>query len=602
MTAAPRPTRRRGQLALVALLFVAACQGSPPASPGASLAPSGSGSAYASDELLQSLSDPSWERLATVGEDLDAAVDTDTGLVEAIGEESVAWLTDERTAAVTAALEAAGISLPDLGPARLTDEPVAAAGPMTAFGGQAYVGTVLTGALGLDALLEHIGESGEYNGEPLESQSEQTHGDLHTVQSTTVTFHTSVSGSTVISEADATQQSTTTNTQTGAVITTNAYRSHVRAMLDACPDTDGITTLTMEVEQSSQTGGSLGSSSWEAHWSSETEGQVGEDAWLQSETEVGEMEVTETSSDGATRNGAVSTTLTTSRQPTGGGFGGVSARGTDSGTMNGGDRLRWYTFMKMTSAIVSSRGFDKAQEQWRSGKCVRIEATESSRQVDKQEVVTFTAEPWHRIDGDRLNKRIVATLAGVASVEPEGAAQDPPATVVYRAGTEEGDQGTVTLTSTSNRGIGTLEITFTVRVAYRIDGTRSNNQGATGTVHGEKCDGIDGEWILDGTYTAGGFYNGTQQWVITVDEQTMTGTFTYTDLQVGMVPGVPRTEGQAAGTVTVSEDEEGDVHMHLVETSHSFRTETTAPAGGWGRDQNAPLEEYDYVWEQDDAC
>jgi hypothetical protein len=269
--------------------------------------------------------------------------------------------------------------------------------------------------------------------------------------------------------------------------------------------------------------------------------------------------------------------------------------------MDSAERTRWYAFLRMTSSIVSSRGFDKAQEQWRGGKCVEVRATESSRQVQRQEVVDFTAEPWHRIDGNRLDKRIVATLGGVASVDPSGAAQDPPAAVTYRAGSQEGDTGTVTLTSTSNRGIGTLDLTFTVGGGYHIDGTYTN-AFATGTALGEKCDGIEGQWIIDGEYTAGGFYTGTQRWTITLTEATMTGTFTYTDLQVGAVPGVPRTRGQAAGTVSAAEDEEGDVHMHLTETSHSFQTETTAPQGGWGNDENAPLEEYDFIWELGDDC
>lgn len=592
--------------ALAGALLLAACSPSSPegSTPdGSGSGPAGPDSPYASAEAFEALADPSWERLADVGEALDEAVDTETGLVEALGPELVDWLTDQRSEAIAAAAAPADIDLTDLAPALLPGEPVAMAGPMTAFGAEAWIGSSLLSGFGLDAWIGRIGEQNEVSTEPRELRQERTDGDLHTVSTTRVTFNVSVAGSRVISEADATQDVTSTNTQTGQVIATSAFRSHIRAEINACPNVDGVATLQMQIDMSSQTSGQLGTVSWEAHSESQEDGQVGEDANLQTETSVTDMEFTTTSSDGTTRTGSISVTLTTARGANGRGFNGVtSVEGTESGSMSGEERIRWMRFMHLTSLIVSSRGFDKAQEQWKSGKCVRIEATESSRFVDPQEVVTFTAEPWHRIDGDRLNKRIVATLAGVASVEPEGAAQDPPATIVYRAGTEAGDTGTVTLTSTSNRGIGTATITFTVRVAYRIDGTRNNNEGATGTVHGEKCDGIDGEWILDGTYTAAGFYNGTQQWVITVTEATMTGTFTYTDLQVGMFPGVPRTEGQAAGTVTVTEDEEGDVHMHLVETSHSFRTETTAPAGGWGNDQNAPLEEYDYVWEQGDPC
>jgi hypothetical protein len=594
----------RATLAVAVLLV--ACS---PSSPGES-SPAGSGSApgavdspYATAEILDALADPSWERLAAVTEELDAEADTTAGLVDALGEEVVGWLTDERSAAMAAALEAAEVAIPDQLPARHSDEPVAAAGPMTALGGEAFIGSVLTGSIGLDAMLNRIGESGTRDIQPLEHTSEQTHGDLRTVQTTTVNLRLTVSGSTVTSEADATQESVSTNTQTGAEITRGTYRSHITATLNACPDVNGIVTLDMVVEQSTGHTGSLGSASWQGRMTSQTQGQVGEDAWLQSETEISEMEATTTASDGTTRTGTTSVSMTTQRGPNGTRSARVTAvNGTDAGTMSGDERVKWNTFLRMVGFMVSGRGFDKAQELWRGGKCVRVEATESSRQVQRNEVVDFTAEPWHQIDGVRLEKPIVATLGGVASVEPEGAPQDPAAAVTYRAGSEQGDVGTVTLTSTSNRGIGTLELRFRVGGDYHLDGTYQN-AFATGTARGEKCDGgLDGEWIIDGEYTAGGFYTGTQRWTITLTEATMTGTFTYSDLQVGAVPGAPRTEGQAAGTVTATEDEEGDVHMHLTETSHSFHTVTTAPAGGGGHDQNAPLQDYDFIWELGDDC
>jgi hypothetical protein len=590
--------------ALAVAVLLAACSPSSPAGPDPSGSSPGSvDSPYVTAEILDALTDPSWERLAAVTEELDAEADTVVGLVDGLGEETVGWLTDERSAAMTSALEAAELTLPDIGPARLTDEPIAAAGPMTALGGEAFIGSVLTGGIGLDAMLNRIGESGTRDIDPLEHRSEQTHGDLHTVQTTTVNLRLTVSGSTVTSEADATQESVSTNTQTGAEITRGTYRSHITATLNACPDVNGIVTLDMVVEQSTGHTGSLGSASWQGSMTSQTRGQVGEDAWLQSETEVSDLEVATTSSDGSTRSGTANTIITTQRGPNGARSSRVtSAEGTESGTMDSADRARWATFLRMVGFMVSGRGFDKAQELWRSGKCVRIEATESSRQVQKNEVVDFTAEPWHQIDGVRLDKRVVATLGGVASVEPDGAAQDPPAPVTYRAGSEQGDVGTVTLTSTSNRGIGTLDLRFRVGGDYHLDGTYQN-AFATGTAHGEKCDGsLDGEWVIEGEYTAAGIYEGTQRWVITVNEQTMSGTFTYTDHQVGFVPGAPETEGRAAGTVTVAEDELGDVLMHLTETSHSFQTQTTAPVGGYGNDVNAPLQEYDFTWELGDDC
>jgi hypothetical protein len=588
----------------IALVLSACGEARPSSSVGSSETPLASSvtSAYVPAEVLAALADPSWQRLSDVGEELEAAIDVETGLVEAVGEDVVGWLTDQRTDAVRQVMVAAGLDPADLELTVAQAEPVAMAGPGVAFGGQAYIGSTLLGGLALDTWIQNIGQSTSHTADPLQHQTERTVGNLRTVNSTTVTFSVSVSGSTVISEADATQTATATDLQSGAVIVSSTFRSHIRAEINACPDVNGISILRMDVDISGNTGGSLGSSSFSAQATSQTDGLVGEDAYLQSETVVDEMDFTVTPTGGQTRTGTLSTRLTTTRQANGRGFGQVtSTTGTSGGTMSDQELIGWMKFVKMTSLIVSSRGFDRAQEQWRSGKCVEIRATESSRQVQRQEVVDFTSEPWHRIDGNRLDKRIVATFAGLASMEPEGAPQDPPAAVTYRAGSQNGDTGTVTLTSTSNRGIGTLALTFRVGGGYRIDGTY-RNAFATGTALGEKCDGIDGEWIIDGEYTAGGFYTGTQRWTITLTEATMTGTFSYTDLQVGAVPGVPRTRGQAAGTVTATEDEEGDVHMHLTETSHSFQTETTAPAGGWGNDANAPRQQYDFIWEAGADC
>jgi hypothetical protein len=131
--------------------------------------------------------------------------------------------------------------------------------------------------------------------------------------------------------------------------------------------------------------------------------------------------------------------------------------------------------------------------------------------------------------------------------------------------------------------------------SHVIDGARNGSQ-----VHGQKCDGIDGQWVVDGTYSRSGF-DGTQQWVITLSEASMTGTFTYTDHQVGVQVGVTiTTEGSAEGTVTASIDEEDNVLMHLTETRHTFRSSTSV--GGQGADQNAPLADYDFAWEPAPPC
>jgi hypothetical protein len=104
-----------------------------------------------------------------------------------------------------------------------------------------------------------------------------------------------------------------------------------------------------------------------------------------------------------------------------------------------------------------------AEKFWRSGKCVEIVVEEGdSRQVERDEHVQITAHVRHRFDKTELDKPIVATLEGVASLDPTDTPVAAPASFTYVAGRELNDKGVVTLTSTSNRGIGSTTATYNV--------------------------------------------------------------------------------------------------------------------------------------------
>ena len=164
--------------------------------------------------------------------------------------------------------------------------------------------------------------------------------------------------------------------------------------------------------------------------------------------------------------------------------------------------------------IVASLLFEAAQKKWRTGFCVRIEATETSRTVETDEVVPFTAKPWHNFDGVELDQPIVATLNGTKSASPLDVEQDPPAAVTFTAGAAEGDRGTVTLTSTSKRGIGTLDLVFTVEEPFVLELsiesditiTKLGGVGVSGATSAEGeirlKKGADGLWSGTGTITS----------------------------------------------------------------------------------------------------
>ena len=128
---------------------------------------------------------------------------------------------------------------------------------------------------------------------------------------------------------------------------------------------------------------------------------------------------------------------------------------------------------------------------------------------------------------------------------------------------------------------------------------------AYGHVKGQKCGGAAGTWILNGDYhppQAPGF-TGTQKWTITIGSDWRTGTFTYETRAEGQFPGAPVTVfliGFAEGTVTLTIRDDGIAHMEFAESKHTYLTTTSA--GGFGTDQNAPLERYAQDWAVGGTC
>jgi hypothetical protein len=171
--------------------------------------------------------------------------------------------------------------------------------------------------------------------------------------------------------------------------------------------------------------------------------------------------------------------------------------------------------------------------------------------------------------------------------------------VDFKAGGQRGETGTVTLTSTSNRGIATLDVEFKVK----IDGWFVDHPSGGGHINGQKCGDPPGDWIVTGTYDLGGM-KGTQRWVFTIRPDGRTGTFTYEQDAQGRPGGSPVTiftRGRAGGDVTLAFGNDGTARMHLVETSHTFASWTEGNLGK-GASQNVPVQESDEVWEPGGTC
>jgi hypothetical protein len=117
----------------------------------------------------------------------------------------------------------------------------------------------------------------------------------------------------------------------------------------------------------------------------------------------------------------------------------------------------YVTFAKVMADAIEP----EAKKKWRGGTCIEVLIDRPSSNVQPQEQVHVLATAHHKIEDKDLPEPIVATLAGPASLSPQTPVDGPGAPFDYVAGIE-GESGTVTFTSTSRRGIGTTQATYTV--------------------------------------------------------------------------------------------------------------------------------------------
>jgi hypothetical protein len=135
-------------------------------------------------------------------------------------------------------------------------------------------------------------------------------------------------------------------------------------------------------------------------------------------------------------------------------FGGEGSTLEDQGKLWGGMTL--FVETMVTAAAT------EAEKRWQGGKCVELIVDPEGGEIGADETESVTATLKHKIEGNELDKPVVASLSGVQSVDPAGVKQPAPATVTYTAGPKDGDIGRITFKSVSNRGIAEKTVTFTV--------------------------------------------------------------------------------------------------------------------------------------------
>jgi hypothetical protein len=143
-----------------------------------------------------------------------------------------------------------------------------------------------------------------------------------------------------------------------------------------------------------------------------------------------------------------------------------------------------------------------AENNWRSGGCVKIVATSSGR-VDPASTTAIPVTVLGRYDGAVVPAKLEAVLAGGASLDPTLLAQTP-GTLTYTAPSERGKAATISLTATSRRGIAKLDLTAnTGGQGYTASGGGTSGRGGTITISGTVAD-VTAPFTLDGVFPGGG--------------------------------------------------------------------------------------------------
>ena len=112
--------------------------------------------------------------------------------------------------------------------------------------------------------------------------------------------------------------------------------------------------------------------------------------------------------------------------------------------------------------FILANAASKAEDYWRSGKCVELKSSRESGEVKPEEQISLQIDAKSKQDGNPVAGPITAAFSGKESLDPSGTPQEAPAAFQFKAGKDEGDVGTIQLQQTSVRGIGKLTLEFKV--------------------------------------------------------------------------------------------------------------------------------------------
>lgn len=266
--------------------------------------------------------------------------------------------------------------------------------------------------------------------------------------------HTSTSLDMVISGHDSTVEvmvtSTTSITSRG---TTTTESASINASVDVCPDPGGLARGNVVVILD---GAVTDVSSYHAESSQNFDFVVNNSAHVASVELTSTLEYRATGAHEAdvavNGNGSLDASLDfTQHQET-----------VDHDNGSSSDAEAFVATLYLFGLAAAQQVQSDTEKKWRGGTCIQVVADPTSEMVLENTALTITATPRHKFDMSNIEAPVVATLTGVASLDPQGTPVAAPADFNYVAGSHFKDLGVVKLKSTSKRGIG--EGTSTIQV------------------------------------------------------------------------------------------------------------------------------------------
>lgn len=521
---------------------------------------------------------------------LAAALDSQSSeLLASIVADAEALATVDLATVQLATVQLASVRLPvdPLGPIP--------APPAVPLPGQLASGT-LASAVGL--LEKSIGGSKAFSKSETKTDEVSMGANKGSIQ-TDATVAVTPSGSRIVIDVEA-KTSGSVSDGTGKLLfrINGVSRAHIEA--DGCPDSGGVAAAHVDISNSEDyflaaDGGQIGRS-WTGHDTGDIKVFVNDQAEVDrvqmdmqgdSAMKGGTRAAGAAQSDLQSYSVGVAETLTM-----GAGFTkvlGAESHVTASDGATRSNASNAFDGMEAMVSLVAIVASSAARTFWQSGKCIEVVVDPSGGSVDRDSKTSVTAKVRQRFEGAELDKPVEASLSGVKLIEPAGQKVPAPATFTYTAGPKEGDTGEVTFKSVSNRGIGETTVTFTVGGGWIIEHTSSNS-----TIKGQKCNGLDGDWLMQGVIKGGGLTQ-TVTFRIVIDGQTLHGTYSYKGIT--SLPSFTGTiDGTGPASIVVQAD--GSVLMSLGGTS----ARSTMTGAGTTATVTLPIPGWTFIWTPGGKC